>query len=164
LLTPQAASSSDKKAKQQNEKVAIDMEILTKLIQLFHVDAVLALYQPQQKADDFEDIKKLITGLCNCASYFAIPELADLAGKTLLELHKPVHIERWSKSTMKAFWIISAAANSALAELLIKVLTTNCKVSLNVLIHVEFRGNSKCIKSKKSLTCWKKFSFGEMTS
>lgn len=62
----------------------------------------------------------MMTGLCYCASQFSIPEISDIAPHTLLELHVPGNIERWSaKSTINGFWEISSSVNVTLANGLI---------------------------------------------
>jgi len=113
-------NTSDKKTKAQIEKLVYETQILTNLIELFFVDPNLPLFPLKTPAQDLEDIKSIMTGLCYCSSQFALPELSDIAAQALVELHRPVYIEKWcARSVSNGFWEITSAVNSTIASALI---------------------------------------------
>jgi hypothetical protein len=63
-------------------------------------------------AQDLEDVRSVMVGLCYCASLFSIPELSDIAPRALLGLHLPGNIEKWSsKTAINGFWEIRYCLN-----------------------------------------------------
>ncbi|KAF2077194.1 hypothetical protein CYY_001515 [Polysphondylium violaceum] len=114
-------NASDKKSKSQFEKVAFDTQVMTFLIQLFLADPNLPLYSLKTPAQDLEEIRNIIIGLCYCSSQFNLPEISDVAAETLLKFHSPSNIESWSaKNMINGFWEISSAVNVSLANTLIE--------------------------------------------
>ncbi|KYR01829.1 hypothetical protein DLAC_01846 [Tieghemostelium lacteum] len=114
-------NATDKKSKTQFEKVTHDTQVMGYLIQLFNADPNLPLHSVKTAAQDLEEIRTIITGLCFCASQFQIPEISDVAAETLLKFHKPLHIESWfAKGQVSGFWEISSAVNVSLANTLIE--------------------------------------------
>eukprot|EP01132_Coremiostelium_polycephalum_P003622 gene3622-4511_t len=114
-------NATDKKSKSQFEKVSFDTQVMSFLIQLFLADPNLSLYSLKTPAQDLEEIRNIIIGLCFCSSQFYLPEISDVAAETLLKFHNPIHIESWSaKNMINGFWEISSAVNVSLANALIE--------------------------------------------
>ena len=110
---------SDKKGKAQLEKVISDIGILTKLIALYKVDPVLALYPQKGGTNDFDDIKALLIGLCTCVGEFSNTEISIGARKALMSLHQPEYIKQWCpESGIEGFWIISSSVCTTLGKLI----------------------------------------------
>ncbi|EGG19811.1 neurofibromin [Cavenderia fasciculata] len=148
-------SATDKKSKQQFEKVQFDTQVMGYLIQLFLADPRLSLYALKTPAQDLEDIRSIITGLCYCSSQFALPEIADVAAETLLKFHNAVYIEAWyEKKMINGFWEISSAVNISLANALIDMKDAKyeqIQKLVTLLEEILLRRNAFLEKSKESL-------------
>lgn len=114
--------ASGKKVEKQVEKIQIDYDVLMDLVELFRVDPHLPLYfTKEEKNVELEQVKTLMTGLCECCTDFTLPDLAKSAADTLLVLHHPDNIKRWSTtSPRKVFWSVSSAVISKLTHVLIE--------------------------------------------
>eukprot|EP01087_Luapelamoeba_hula_P001442 TRINITY_DN1115_c0_g1_i1.p1 TRINITY_DN1115_c0_g1~~TRINITY_DN1115_c0_g1_i1.p1 ORF type:complete len:2561 (-),score=353.59 TRINITY_DN1115_c0_g1_i1:117-7799(-) len=116
------ARLSDRRARAQQDRMQKDIEILTRLVNLFYSDPMLPL-TPSNKsaAADLEETQNLLTGLCTLTSLFALPEVSQAAGNALLALHRPEHIDRWcTLNVLHGFWHISSAINSSLSNVLVE--------------------------------------------
>eukprot|EP01088_Endostelium_zonatum_P001228 TRINITY_DN1152_c0_g1_i1.p1 TRINITY_DN1152_c0_g1~~TRINITY_DN1152_c0_g1_i1.p1 ORF type:complete len:2790 (-),score=689.70 TRINITY_DN1152_c0_g1_i1:4-8373(-) len=117
--------SGERKTKALLETTLYDIEILKKLIYLFYTEPELPLVSGgQSPLADLNASKELMTGLCYCASYFALPDLAQNATNALMELHRtPELISKWVSGSqadkLNGFWDISCAINVQLANVLI---------------------------------------------
>jgi hypothetical protein len=113
--------NTEKKTKQQQEKLTSDVDVLQKLIALFRTDPNLPLYSSGSTEKDVESTKGFLMGIVNCINLFSLPALSNAAADTLKEFHKTVYIEKWTiKLTVAAFWEISPSITSALAVVLIE--------------------------------------------
>ena len=119
---PLLIGSSDKKSKIQVEKILSEIDVLEKLIILYKEDPILALFPQKTSVQDMEDIKSLLTGLCDCvASFQLFPSISDQAIEALIILHKPENIEKWcTKSGVDGFWNISSNVNVLLTSIFIE--------------------------------------------
>lgn len=102
-----SAEKTDKKVKQQQDKLQSDIAILQDLITLFHTNPGLPLHPMDTVAQNLDSTKNLLIGLCECVAVFSLPDLSDIATNCLLEFHQPKLIERWCvKNVMDGFWDI----------------------------------------------------------
>ena len=132
-------NTTDKKVKVQLEKAMIDIGILPKLISLYKVDPVLALF-PLKTAgtQEVEDIRSLLTGLCDCVAQFDLIELSKVAREALLALHEPENIKKWCpKQGIEGFWQISSSVNICLAQLIVDRIDLEPKVIHNMISLLE---------------------------
>lgn len=106
----------------QVEKILIEIDVLEKLIILYKEDPILALFPHKTSMQDMEDIKVLLTGLCDAVSSFQLfPSISDQAIEVLIILHKPENIEKWCmKSGVDGFWNISSNVNVLLTIIFIE--------------------------------------------
>eukprot|EP01133_Synstelium_polycarpum_P017457 gene17457-20830_t len=148
-------NATDKKSKAQFEKVAHDVHVMSYLIQLFLADPKLALHPIKTPAQDLEDIRNIITGLCFCSSQFALPDIAVVASEALLKFHDPVHIESWyEKKMINGFWEISSAVNVSLANALLEQKDSRAEHIqrlVTLLEEILIRRNAFLEKSKETL-------------
>ncbi|EFA82125.1 neurofibromin [Heterostelium album PN500] len=148
-------NASDKKSKAQFEKVQFDTQVMSLLIQLFLADPNLSLYTSKPMAQNLEDIRMIITGLCYCSSQFQLPEISDVAAETLLKFHNPIYIDSWyEKKMINGFWEISSAVNVSLANALIEQKETKAgqvQKLITLLEEILIRRNAFLDKSKDTL-------------
>lgn len=67
--------------------------------------------------ENIEEVKGILTSMCEIAALSPVPELSALVTGTLLELHKPQYISKWC-NMLNGVWEISASVNIALANIL----------------------------------------------
>ncbi|KJE90496.1 neurofibromatosis 1 [Capsaspora owczarzaki ATCC 30864] len=99
-------SKTDKKAMEES----VDVEILLRVIQLYHADPKLALYYNAQTSGNItNDIRELLTGLTSCLQDTGNPEIVDAAAKAVMELHKPANMSLWNiQDVMACLWEVSS--------------------------------------------------------
>jgi len=117
--------ASDKKSQKQLEVLHFEVEILTKLTRLFHVNPSLPLFPGKQNglARNIDSTRSVLVGLASCVAQFELAELSERAQETLLELHQPENIERWcqdKQTPIQGFWEIALAVDIHLATVLIE--------------------------------------------
>ncbi|GAM23465.1 hypothetical protein SAMD00019534_066400 [Acytostelium subglobosum LB1] len=154
LQSIRTASSNDKK--KQQERLVFDIQLITLIINLFQVDPTFSLIPMKSPAQDLEDIRMILVGLCQiAASQTLSQELVDLASATLLKLHEPTYVESWyEKKMINGFWEISSAVNVSLANSLIDNRDQSLEHTQRMLIllqEVLARRNEFLFKSRDSL-------------
>jgi GTPase-activator protein for Ras-like GTPase/Divergent CRAL/TRIO domain/Cell morphogenesis C-terminal len=116
--------ATDKKSQKQLDILNFEVEILTKLTRLFHVNPSLPLYPGKQNglARNIDSTRSVLVGLASCVAQFELTELSERAQDTLLELHQPENIERWcqdKQTPIQGFWEIALAVDIHLAKVLV---------------------------------------------
>ncbi|GAM17779.1 hypothetical protein SAMD00019534_009540 [Acytostelium subglobosum LB1] len=148
-------NATDKKSKLQFEKVAFDTQVMYLLIQLFLADPNLVLYTSKPMAQNLEDIRNIITGLCFCSSQFQLADISDVAAETLLKFHNATYIDCWYERRMiNGFWEISSAVNVSLANALIEqkeIKAGQIQKLITLLEEILIRRNAFLDKSKDTL-------------
>lgn len=101
--------ATDKKSKASVEKIVLQNQILTQMIDLFRKDPGLVLWHciSDQLSTVLTDVRLFLTGMCYLLPEEAVP--IDSTIETLLEFHKLRNIELWlPQDVMRGFWDISS--------------------------------------------------------
>ena len=101
--------SVDKKQKQQMEKVQQEVELLIKLIKLIQFEPNLAIFFNKSNPYEIDEIRQLLSGLCDCIVKFELPLLSEVAIQSLLEFHKLMNLNEWINNDLNHFWILSSS-------------------------------------------------------
>jgi neurofibromin 1 len=102
----------------------LDYELIRVLIDVFIIAPELAFAGDNNSQG--HDSLRLMTTLAGLVQHPNMPDLALRASETLLALHKPEHIDLWSKhTTLKSFFDISCQVTFTLAMKLISRKTTD---------------------------------------
>eukprot|EP01114_Cavostelium_apophysatum_P004552 TRINITY_DN1484_c0_g1_i2.p1 TRINITY_DN1484_c0_g1~~TRINITY_DN1484_c0_g1_i2.p1 ORF type:complete len:1402 (-),score=458.43 TRINITY_DN1484_c0_g1_i2:3446-7651(-) len=108
--------------KKKQTQIQADIPTMQHMLELFKDAPDLPLFSSGTSAShDIEVTKHLLVGICDCVSRFNLPELSDAAAETLLVLHQPKNIQKWSaKSVIEGYWDVSSAVSTSLCNYLLK--------------------------------------------
>ncbi|EFA86557.1 Neurofibromin-like protein [Heterostelium album PN500] len=118
---------TDKSSSKKHQDKHSDIQIITLLVQLYHLDPKFALYPMKTPVQDLDDFKSIMVGLCLIASSQTLSsDLVEMAGATLIKMHQISSIECWyDKKLTNGFWEISSTVIRSLLRRIASPTTGN---------------------------------------
>jgi hypothetical protein len=94
------------------------MQILGQLTKLVNTAPALFLHA---KSEDREEKQLLFQGICDLAVDVSSPYLVRKGTQCLVTLHRPEHIEQWSRTdALGAYWDLGAIFNHSIGNALLR--------------------------------------------